>query len=118
MTKDPKVCAILAARALEDKKGQDVVVLDITKISIVSDYFVVATGGSLLHVRALADEVEKRLLQEGFHLRGKEGYGEAKWVLLDFYDVVVHIFNGSEREYYMIERLWADAHHLELVQIN
>ncbi|NLC62604.1 MAG: ribosome silencing factor [Thermoanaerobacterales bacterium] len=110
MTKDAKSCANFAVSALEDKKGQDVVVLDITKDSIVADYFVIATGVSPLHVKALADEVEKRLLKEGFELRGKEGYKEANGVLLDFYDVVVHIFHGPEREYYMIERLWSDGH--------
>jgi len=109
MTKDPRDCALKAASILEDKKGQDVVVLDIRSVAIFSDYFVIATGISPIHVQALADEVEKRLTEEGYNLRSKEGYKEAKWVLLDFYDVIVHIFTSAEREYYMLERLWADA---------
>lgn len=109
MAKDPKDCAIIAANVLEDKKGQDVVILDISGISILADYFVIATGKSSVHLKALADEVEKKLLEEGFALRGKEGYDDARWILLDFYDVVVHIFYTYEREYYMLERLWADA---------
>ncbi|MDI3480464.1 MAG: ribosome-associated protein [Tepidanaerobacteraceae bacterium] len=113
MAKDPKECAVIAAKVLEDKKGQDVVILDIRGISILADYFVIATGKSSVHVKALADEVEKKLLEEGYVLRGKEGYNEAKWVLLDFYDVIVHIFYTYEREYYMLERLWADAGRLE-----
>ncbi|MCR4431442.1 MAG: ribosome silencing factor [Tepidanaerobacteraceae bacterium] len=115
MAKEPKDCAIIAAKVLEDKKGQDVVILDISGISLLADYFVVATGKSSVHVKALADEVEKKLLEEGFVLRGKEGYDEAKWILLDFYDVIVHIFYTYEREYYMLERLWADAGRLRSI---
>ncbi|HHW01998.1 MAG TPA: ribosome silencing factor [Thermoanaerobacterales bacterium] len=113
MPKDPKDGALLAARVLEDKKGQDVVILDISRISILADYFVIATGRSFIHVKALADEVEKKLTEEGFILRGKEGYDEARWVLLDFYDIIVHIFYSTDREYYMLEHLWADAPRLE-----
>ena len=109
MTKDPRKCADIAAKTLEDKKGQDIVVLDISNISIISDYFVIASGTSHLHVKALADEVEKKLIQAGYDFRGKEGYAQAKWALLDFYDVVIHIFYKSEREHYMLERLWADG---------
>jgi len=113
MVKDPKDCAMIAAKTLEDKKGQDIVILDIRQISILADYFVIATGRSTVHVKALADEVEKILIEKGFVLRGKEGYDEARWVLLDFYDVIVHIFYADEREYYMLERLWADAARIE-----
>ncbi|HHY41855.1 MAG TPA: ribosome silencing factor [Thermoanaerobacterales bacterium] len=113
MTKDPKTCALRAASILEDKKGQDVLVLDISSVAVFSDYFVIATGISPIHVQALSDEVEKKLIEEGYSLRSKEGYGEGKWVLLDFYDVIVHIFHKPEREYYMLERLWADANPIE-----
>lgn len=118
MSKDPKKCAVLAVNILEDKKGQDILALDISPVSIVADYFVIASGGSFIHTKALADEVEKRLLEEGFDYRGKEGYEDGKWILLDFYDVVVHIFYGPEREYYMLERLWADAKPLEITNNN
>jgi len=109
MTKDPRDCALKAANILEDKKGQDVVVMDIRSVAVFADYFVIASGLSPLHVQALSDEVEEKLTEEGYILRSKEGYSEAKWVLLDFYDVIVHIFTAAEREYYMLERLWADA---------
>lgn len=118
MPKDPKRCAVLAANILEDKKGQDILVLDIGQISVVADYFVIASGGSFIHTKALADEVEKKLLEQGLDLRGKEGYDDGKWILLDFYDVVVHIFYKPEREYYMLERLWADAERLDIVKSN
>ncbi|NLZ53895.1 MAG: ribosome silencing factor [Thermoanaerobacteraceae bacterium] len=113
---DPKDCALKAASILEDKKGQDVLVLDIRSIAVFSDYFVIATGISPIHVQALSDEVEKKLTEEGYSLRSKEGYKEGKWVLLDFHDVIVHIFASTEREYYMLERLWADAKPIELLR--
>jgi ribosome-associated protein len=114
MIKDPKTCALKAANILKDKKGQDILVLDISSIAVFSDYFVIATGISPIHVQALADEAEQKLIEEGYKLRSKEGYKEGKWILLDFYDVIVHIFVQTEREYYMLERLWADAKPIDL----
>ena len=66
-----------------------------------------------MHVKALADEVQKKLLEKGFTMRGKEGYNEGKWILLDFINIVVHIFYGQERDYYMLEHLWADAKRID-----
>ena len=109
MLKDPKACALLAANILEDKKGKDITVLDISKGAIFADYFVIATGISPLHVKALASDVEKKLVEEGYVLRNKEGYQDGKWILIDFYDVIVHVFTSAEREYYRLERLWDDA---------
>lgn len=117
MQKCSKDCAVLAAKVLDDKKATDIKILDISKLCVFADYFVIASGGSFIHTKALADDVEKQLLEEGFKLRGKEGYREAKWVLLDFYDVVVHIFHKPEREYYMLERLWNDAKSLNIQEI-
>lgn len=111
---DPKTCAIEAAGILKDKKGQDILVLDISSIAVFSDYFVIATGISPIHVQALADEVEQRLVAKGYRFKSKEGYKDGRWVLIDFYDVIVHIFTRSEREYYMLERLWADAKTIDL----
>ena len=118
MTKDPRECALKAASILEDKKCQDVLVLDIRSIAIFADYFVIATGLSPIHVQALADEVEEKLTEEGYFLRSKVGYKEGKWVLLDFNDVIVHIFTAAEREYYMLERLWADATPIKLSNVS
>lgn len=115
---DPKTCAIEAAGILKDKKGQDILVLDISSVAVFSDYFVIATGISPIHVQALADEVEQRLTEEGYRLRSKEGYKDGKWILMDFYDVIVHIFVRSEREYYMLERLWVDARPIDLPSNN
>ena len=109
MTKDSKACALLAANILMDKKGQEVSALDISNITTLADYFVIATGVSSVHVQALADEVKDKLVEAGYNMRSREGVKEAKWILLDFYDVVVHIFSAADRDYYMLERLWADA---------
>ncbi|TYP57583.1 ribosome silencing factor [Thermosediminibacter litoriperuensis] len=109
MIKNPRNVALIAAKILSDKKAEDLVVLDISSISIFADYFVIATGRSSIHVRALADEVEEKLSENGCKIIGKEGYEEARWVLLDFADVIVHIFDEAGREYYDLERLWADA---------
>lgn len=109
MVKSPRETAMLAAKVLSDKKAEDVVVLDISSISVMADYFVIATGRSAIHVKALADEVEEKLLESGCRIRGKEGYDEAHWVLMDFYDVIVHVFDEDSRDYYDLERLWSDA---------
>lgn len=114
MTKNPKTCALKAASILRDKKGEDILIMDISSVAVFSDYFVVATGTSPVHVRALADEVEKKLGEAGYTVRGKEGYQEGAWVLMDYHDVIVHIFTRQEREYYTLERLWADAKIIDL----
>ena len=98
-TKAPKTYALKAVDILKDKKGQDILALDISSVAIFSDYFVIATGISPIHVQALADEVERKLTEYGCELRSKEGYKEGRWVLMDFYDLIVHVFAKSEREY-------------------
>jgi len=109
MTNDPKACMTMAVETLLEKKGQEVLALDISAISTLADYFIIAHGISEVHVQALADEVQNKLHDAGYIMKSKAGYREAKWVLLDFYDVVIHIFSPQDRHYYMLERLWADA---------
>lgn len=101
--------ARLAASAADDKKANDVVVLDVRALTAVADYFVICSGGSSLHVRAIADGVRERLAEAGRHLLHWEGYERGRWVLLDYGDVVVHVFNEQDRSYYKIERLWSEA---------
>jgi ribosome-associated protein len=105
----------MAAEAALEKKADDVVVLDVAETLVITGYFVVATGASDRQVKAIAEEVE-RVLREHASLKpiGREGEREAKWVLLDFADVVVHVFQPDEREFYRLERLWADAPRVEL----
>lgn len=105
--------ARLAGQAAGDKKAQEIVVLGVTELTTLCDYFVICSGTSTLQVRAIADGIEERLGQAGVALRHKEGYNEGRWVLLDFGDLVVHIFITEDRRYYNIERLWGDAPRLE-----
>ena len=94
---------------LEDKKAKDIIIINITQITVMADYFIICTGTSNTHIRALADEVEAKLELDGrFKLR-KEGYDSLRWVLLDYGDVVLHVFHEEDREFYNLERLWADG---------
>ena len=102
------------AKILDDKKALDVKVLHIGTLTSIGDYFVVATGTSTTQVKALADEVDKQLSDEGLGPKRIEGYQSASWILMDYYDVIVHIFLQETREFYALERLWSDAPAVEL----
>ena len=97
------------AKMTHDKKGRDIVILDLRKISSMVDYFIIITASSNIHARAIADDIGKRLRKEGVKKWHIEGYSFAHWILLDYVDVVVHIFLEEERLYYNIESLWGDA---------
>src|SRR2546423_7946786 len=101
--------AVAAARAAADKQGERVAVLDVRDLIVITDYFVIAGGGSERQVRTIVDEVEKALRALGTKPVRREGEQEKRWVLLDFVDIVVHVFAPEERDYYDLERLWRDA---------
>ena len=101
--------AARAAAVAEDHKAQDVVVLDMGGVTLLADYFVIMTGQSVRQVDTLADHIDKALKAAGAELRHREGRSRAHWVLLDYGDVVVHIFTPDERRYYDLDRLWGDA---------
>lgn len=95
-------------KAIEDKKGFDIEVLDISNITTIADYFVIASGNSSTQVTSIADEVENKMSLAGFEkVANKEGYHSARWILLDYDDIIVHIFHKDEREFYNLERLWS-----------
>jgi ribosome-associated protein len=96
-------------QTLQDKKAKDIKVLDIRDLSTLCDYFVIATGTSTTHVQSLCDNVEENMDKEEYKLHHKEGFRNGRWILLDYYDVVVHIFYEEERKFYNLERLWVDA---------
>jgi ribosome-associated protein len=98
-----------AALAADDKKGKEVKILDIRSITTVADYFVICSGTSSTHIRAIADNVEGTLSQQGLRLHHMEGYQNGRWILLDFGDIVVHVMHEEERQFYNLERLWGDA---------
>lgn len=112
----PKELALKAAEILDMKKGEDIKVIEVTEQTIVADYFVIATGNSSTHVKALADDVEYELDKLGVQNGHIEGRATG-WVLLDYAAVLIHVFDKESREYYNLERLWTDAHELDLSAI-
>ena len=107
-------CALVAAQAAADKKASDVVVLDVAKALVITDYFVLATGANDLQVKSIADEMEQKVEEAGLKVLGREGEAERKWILIDFGDLVVHVFQRETREFYRLEKLWGDVPRLEL----
>ena len=104
----------LAVTALEDKKAVDIRVLDIEKISTIADYFIIASGANRNQVQAMAEQVEETLGKAGFEPKSVEGYRNANWILLDYGDVVLHIFDEENRLFYDLERIWRDGTQVEL----
>lgn len=104
----------LAYQALEDKKGEDIRVIDISEISVLADYFLIANGNNANQVNALVDSVEEELSKAGFEVKQREGYGLGNWVLLDFGDIIVHVFDKENRLFYDLERIWGDGKAVEI----
>lgn len=98
-----------AARLALTKRAEDVTILDLRDLDGVSDFFVLATGHSEVQVRAIADAVDEGLAEEGARPWHVEGYEARRWILLDYVDVVVHVFHARAREYYLLDKLWGDA---------
>lgn len=98
----------IVEKAIEDKKGIDMQVLDISTMTTIADYFVIVSGNSSTQVTSIADEVESKMFLAGYEKNSnKEGYQSARWILLDFGDIIVHVFHKDEREFYNLERLWS-----------
>ena len=103
----------LAKAALEDKKAQNVKIIDIRNISVLADYFIIADGSNPNQVQAMADSVEEILGKAGYACRQIEGYGTGGWILMDYGDIIVHAFNREDRLFYDLERIWRDGKFLE-----
>ena len=103
----------IAAAAADDKKAHDLVALDISGIASFADYFLLCTGDSSRQMQAIADEVEKRLKVSGLRPSHVEGYQNSEWILMDYIDLVIHIFSKTARAYYDLERLWRDGKKLD-----
>lgn len=104
-----KEMAKLAYQALEEKKGEDIKIIDIAEISVLADYFIIANGTNANQVNALVDSVEEALSKAGYDVKQREGYGLGNWVLLDFGDIIVHVFDKENRLFYDLERIWRDG---------
>lgn len=109
--------SILTAKAISSKKGLNIKLIEIGDISSLADYMVIATGTSSTHVKAIADEVEYQLGEAGISVSHIEGYRSNSWILLDYVDVIVHIFSDEAREFYDLERLWQDGKEIDISDI-
>lgn len=112
-TPDSRELALAAARAASDKQATDITILDVRNLIVITDFFVIASGGTSRQVRTVVDAVETGLRALGEKPVRREGETEGRWVLLDYVDIVVHVFADEERDYYELERLWRDAPTLE-----
>ena len=99
----------LAINALEDKKAEDITIIDISGVSVLADYFIIASGSNRSQVQALSDNVEETLGRAGHPAKQVEGYDTANWILLDFCDIIVHVFDNENRLFYDLERIWRDG---------
>lgn len=100
--------------ALQDKKAEDIRVIDISNVSVIADYFVIASGSNTNQIQAMVDNVEEEMFKAGFDDSKVEGYNTASWILLDYNDVIVHVFSEDDRAFYNIERIWRDGKEVDI----
>ena len=113
-----KKMALMAIDALEDRKGEDIKVIDISTISTLADYFIIASGTNVNQVQAMADSVQEVLGRAGHMTKNVEGYDTGSWVLLDFGDIIVHVFDRENRLFYDLERIWRDGKSIEKAELE
>lgn len=104
----------IIAKASDDKKGFDIKVLDLRKLTPIADYFILVSGNSTTQTMSIAEGIEEKMEAEGYIVSGKEGHREGRWILLDYGDIVAHVFHKDEREFYNLEKLWSDSDELIL----
>lgn len=104
--------------ALDEKKGEDIKVIDISQITTMADYFIIANGTNQSQVQALVDNVQEKMNQAGYHVNRVEGNRDSSWILMDYTDVVVHVFDKEDRLFYDLERIWCDGVVLESEQLS
>ena len=113
MTERAKEIVKIAYKALDDKKAEDIKIIDISGISVIADYFVIANGTNYSQVEAMVDEVTDALAKQKIHAERIEGIRSSGWILMDFNDVVIHIFSREDRLFYDLERIWRDGKAIE-----
>jgi len=99
---------------IRNKKGYDIKILNLQNLSSIADYFIICSGSATMQVKAIADEIDKKFREQGIKCYHKEGYDSLNWVLLDYLDVVVHVFRNESREFYSLEKIWGDAEITEI----
>lgn len=112
--KNAKEMVKTAVAALQDKKGEDIRVIDISGVTVIADYFIIASGSNPNQVQALVDNVEEQMYKAGYDDPRVEGYNTASWVLLDYNDVIVHVFSQDDRLFYDLERIWHDGKEIDV----
>lgn len=115
---DAKEITKIIYKALDDKKGENIKILDISNVSVIADYFIIASGNNINQVQALADNVKEELFKLNLEPKNVEGYRNASWILLDYTDVIVHIFSKDDRIFYDLERIWRDGREIEIKELN
>ena len=113
-----KEMAKKAILALEDKKAEDIKVIDISNVSVLADYFIIANGNSRNQVQAMIDNVEETLGKEGYTPRQIEGYQAGNWVLMDYGDIIIHVFDKENRLFYDLERIWCDGTQIDVSELR
>ncbi len=106
-----------AYNALDEKKAEDIKIINVGEQSVIADYFVIASGTNQSQINALVDSVNEKLAKEGFHAKSVEGSQNSTWILMDYGDIIVHIFSREDREFYDLERIWADCKTLSLDEL-
>ncbi len=102
---------------IDEKKGIDIKIIDISKISVLADYFIIAGGANMKQIQSIADNVEEKLGQQGIVPKNIEGYQGSNWILMDYRDVIIHIFNQEDRLFYDLERIWMDGNTIEAADL-
>ena len=112
-----KEMAKLACEALADKKGEDIRVIDIAGISVLADYFIIANGNNQNQLTAMQDAVDEALYKAGLHAKQIEGNNKSTWILMDYEDIIVHLFSKEDRLFYDLERMWTDGKQIDVNQL-
>lgn len=115
---DAKKMAVTALKALEDKKAIDTKIIDIREVSVIADYFLIASGSNKSQVQALADNVSESLGKAGYFPKQVEGYQSAAWILMDYGDIIVHVFSQEDRLFYDLERIWRDGKLIDTADLS
>lgn len=108
----------IAYDALDDKLAEDIKIIDIRSISVLADYFIIADGNNKNQVQAMVDNVQEELFKSGYEMKQMEGYREGNWILLDFGDIIIHIFDKENRLFYDLERIWKDGKEVSIEELN
>ena len=103
--------------AIDDRKGENISILDISEVSVMADYFVIASGNNKNQVQAIADNVNESMLANKVELKQTEGYNTAGWILMDYGDIIVHVFSKEDRMFYDLERIWRDGKNIEIGEL-